>query len=347
MTALCEVLIVAVGCEPGRSLSAITGEGADCLVLPAGLREGRRRQVPAAGEGDPTLSLLWAEPPGQRQLALMLAEVARRLGAHTVILAGSSDAVELLGHTARALEAPVIGEVVEVRGRVLRAAEADGVQLGYPLDSTRGVALFHVPEGEAAPLAKRATSLRPAAGSVKIRAGRRTAAWITGHRGRLGSGPIVIQPLPTSLSTREIVQIQDTEGARQLGESPVVLAAGAGLGDAGTVAMLDAAARKLGASLGATRVVTDAGWAPEEVQIGTTGTTVSPLLYVAIGISGAPQHTGGLEAPGRVIAVNTDPAAPIFGLADRAILADGPAVVQELWELAQGDGGAHDGDRGR
>jgi electron transfer flavoprotein alpha subunit len=88
----------------------------------------------------------------------------------------------------------------------------------------------------------------------------------------------------------------------------------------------------LGASAGATRIVTDAGWMSYDRQIGTTGVAVSPELYVAFGISGAAQHVGGLGAPEHVVSVNTDPSCPMTLMADLGIVADAPAVLAELAE---------------
>ena len=85
-----------------------------------------------------------------------------------------------------------------------------------------------------------------------------------------------------------------------------------------------------GASLGATRVVTDAGWTDAERQIGTTGVEVEPDLYVAFGISGAVQHVMGLGPPNRVISVNVDPSCPMMAMADLAVVCDVPALLPVL-----------------
>lgn len=120
-----------------------------------------------------------------------------------------------------------------------------------------------------------------------------------------------------------------------LAEAARILAAGAGLtsgvpGGAAAVELLSTVATALGASYGATRVVTDAGHAHYQRQIGTTGVIVAPELYVAFGISGASQHIGGLGRPEHVISVNTDPDCPMTGMADLGIVADAPAVLREL-----------------
>jgi electron transfer flavoprotein alpha subunit len=120
-----------------------------------------------------------------------------------------------------------------------------------------------------------------------------------------------------------------------LAEAPRILGAGAGLlrgaeDPAATVALLGKVAAALGASVGATRVVTDAGWLPYERQIGTTGVVVDPDLYVALGVSGAAQHVGGLGLPRHVVSVNTDPSCPMTAQAELGIVADAPAVLAEL-----------------
>jgi electron transfer flavoprotein alpha subunit len=100
-------------------------------------------------------------------------------------------------------------------------------------------------------------------------------------------------------------------------------------------------AEALGASVGATRVVTDRGWIGHERQIGTTGVVVEPKVYLALGISGAVQHTSGLGQPDHVVSVNTDPSCPMMQLADLAVVGDANAVLDELVaRLAPADGEA-------
>ncbi|HQV56591.1 MAG TPA: mycofactocin-associated electron transfer flavoprotein alpha subunit, partial [Ilumatobacteraceae bacterium] len=115
-----------------------------------------------------------------------------------------------------------------------------------------------------------------------------------------------------------------------LAESPRIVGGGGGLDHPDRFATLDRVARSLGASVGATRVVTDRGWVRHERQIGTTGVVVDPQLYVALAISGAVQHTAGLGHPEHIIAVNTDPFCPMMQMADLAIVSDANAVVNEL-----------------
>ena len=118
-----------------------------------------------------------------------------------------------------------------------------------------------------------------------------------------------------------------------LAEAPRILGGGAGLDSSERFAQLAEVATALGASTGATRVVTDRGWVPHTRQIGTTGVVVDPQLYLAFGISGAVQHTAGLGDPDHMVTVNTDPHCPMMAMADLAVVADANEVVAELAKL--------------
>jgi electron transfer flavoprotein alpha subunit len=133
-----------------------------------------------------------------------------------------------------------------------------------------------------------------------------------------------------------VVEVLDPEpGTVDLAEAPRIFGAGAGLGGAPAVALLGKVANAMGASLGATRVVTDAGWTGYQRQIGTTGVVVHPELYVAFGVSGAAQHLGGVGDPAHVVSVNTDPSCPMTAMADLGIVADAQAVLAELARLLE------------
>ena len=128
-----------------------------------------------------------------------------------------------------------------------------------------------------------------------------------------------------------------------LSEAPRIVAAGAGLDGPERIPQLTAVGRAIGASMGATRVVTDRGWVPHARQIGTTGVVVDPSLYLAFGISGAVQHTSGLGTPAHTISVNTDAHCPMMQMADLAVVADANETLDHLERLlgrpAEGDAG--------
>lgn len=131
----------------------------------------------------------------------------------------------------------------------------------------------------------------------------------------------------------EVVELVPADVATMdLAEARRIVAGGAGLGSADAFATLGRVATALDASVAASRVVSDIGWAPHDRYIGTTGVVVDPDLYVAFAISGAVQHVSGLGQPDHVVAVNTDASAPMMLMADLAIVTDAVAMLGELAE---------------
>lgn len=164
------------------------------------------------------------------------------------------------------------------------------------------------------------------------------ATLLPGTRG-IDPHPVIDLTPPEQLEVSGSTTVRDPEllavlppdpATMDLAEARRIVGAGAGLRNPADLDVLARVAAALEASVGGTRVVTDAGWLPFERQIGTTGAIVNPDLYLAFGISGAVQHVSGLGSPDTVIAVNTDPSCPMMAMADLALVTDAGPLLAEL-----------------
>ena len=159
----------------------------------------------------------------------------------------------------------------------------------------------------------------------------------------VGGSPARVVGLPAvevgvSGAARVIGRHTETSAGPKLDEAAVVVSGGRGLGEAGKYEMIEQLAGLLGGAAGASRAIVDAGWVPYSQQVGQTGKVVKPDVYIACGISGATQHLVGMKNSRNIVAVNKDPDAPIFGVADLGIVGDVHKVLPRLIEALQARG---------
>jgi electron transfer flavoprotein alpha subunit len=150
-------------------------------------------------------------------------------------------------------------------------------------------------------------------------------------------GSLVVEKFTPAIAagdvrTRPLERFRESARAVDLSAAELIVAVGRGIKDADNIALIQELANVMGAELAASRPICDAGWLPMERQVGSSGQTVGPKLYIAIGISGAIQHLVGMKGSRTIVAINKDPNAPIFEVADYGIVGDLFQVVPELIE---------------
>ncbi len=152
----------------------------------------------------------------------------------------------------------------------------------------------------------------------------------------VGGGEAQVKPLAVTLPTDSRARVAEVlkaeEGVLDVQEAEIVVSGGRGLKDPKNFEVIEALAQALGGAVGASRAAVDAGWIDHAHQVGQTGKTVSPKLYVAVGISGAIQHLAGMRTSKCIVAINKDPDAPIFSMADYGIVGDLFKVAPVLTE---------------
>ena len=242
--------------------------------------------------------------------AAVVADVVREGGYDAVLFPASAQGKDLAPRVAALLDVPLAGDVTEL--------DASGGSLAITRPVYAGKA-FATVEIDASPAV---VSLRPNVFETTEGGGDAEVETITPDLSGAIPGP-------------RFVRFEETgEGTTDVAEASVVVAGGRGMKDPENWTLLEELRDALGdgAALGASRAVVDAGWRPHGEQVGQTGKTVAPKLYFAIGISGAIQHLAGMRTAGTIVAVNKDPDAPIFGVADYGIVGDLFEVVPKLTE---------------
>jgi electron transfer flavoprotein alpha subunit len=267
------------------------------------------------------------------ELAVRLAPLSHIVSAHTLVLPASPDGRDLAPLLAAALERPLVTGATRLKQLSESVLRVTTVRSDGLADHVLRVSVASV------------VTLLPGTGHAAVRSG---AVSSTVEVEVVNES----QPLRAFLkNVHSVAVLPPDPTTMDLTEAACIVAGGQGLvgSDASSgvdrFAQLGQVGQYIGASLGGTRVASDAGWIPFERQIGTTGVQVSPRVYLSFGISGATQHTSGLGTPDHIISVNTDPSCPMMAMSDVAIVSDANAVVAALHKMLHGSPEPQHADR--
>ncbi|WMN59987.1 FAD-binding protein [Pseudoalteromonas xiamenensis] len=292
----------ALKAETSKVINAASKIGSDISVLVAGHNVGSIVEAAASIAGV-TNVLVADNAVYEAQLAENISELVLSIAeGYTHILASASTTGKnMLPRVAALLDKSQISEIIAV---------VDENTFKRPIYAGNAIATVQSNE------------------SVKLLTVRASAFDLQGAQ-----APAVISAVGTVVDNTmtQFVSIEQTESERpELTAAPVVISGGRGMQNGENFALLEGIADKLGAAIGASRAAVDAGFVPNDMQVGQTGKIVAPNLYIAVGISGAIQHLAGMKDSKVIVAINKDPDAPIFQVADYGLVADLFEVLPEL-----------------
>jgi electron transfer flavoprotein alpha subunit len=294
-------------------LSKAASLGGDVAGVVAGA--GVKGLAGAAGEHGAARLYVFDDPALEAPLPQprvdALGKVVEEKGVDTVLFAGSVLAADVAAGLAARLGAGLNWDLVDLESREgtlvgKRPELSDSVYADVGWTSEPRLALF------------RSGAFDPKA---------------TGGTAEVEELTVELQDFSTAATMVE--QAHEEREGPSIEDADVVVAGGRGLGEAANFSLVEELAKALGGAVGATRAVVDAGWYPYAAQVGQTGRTVAPKLYIAAGISGAIQHKVGMQSSGTIVAINKDPNAPIFEFADFGVVGDLHEILPKLTELVR------------
>jgi len=252
------------------------------------------------------------DPPLPQTRVDVLAKVVEDHGYDTVLLANSVLAADVAAGLAARLDAGLnwdLADLVDESGTLVgkRPALGDSVYVDVGWRTSPRIALFRAGSFDA---------VQTGGGAPQVE-------------------DVAVELAAHSRAAKVVDQLLEEATGPSIEDADVIVAGGRGLGAPESFTLAEELARALGGAVGATRAVVDAGWYPYSAQIGQTGKTVSPKLYVALGISGAIQHKVGMQSSNVIVAINKDANAPIFEFSDLGVVGDVHEIVPKLTELVK------------
>ena len=285
----------------GDPAAVVVGAPGTAAPLEDGLKEAGAAKIYVAESDDVDKYLI-------TPVVDVLAALAESNAPAAVLLAATADGKEIAGRLAARIGSGLLVDVVEVK------------------EGAKGT---HSIFGGAFTVEAQANGDTPV---ITVRAGAVDAEPATGA----GEQVTVEVPAPAENATKVTAREPAVAGDRpELTEATIVVSGGRGVGSAENFSVVEALADSLGAAVGASRAAVDSGYYPGQFQVGQTGKTVSPQLYIALGISGAIQHRAGMQTSKTIVAVNKDGEAPIFEIADYGIVGDLFKVAPQLTDAVK------------
>jgi electron transfer flavoprotein alpha subunit len=236
--------------------------------------------------------------------AEVLAQIAQQSSPAAILVASSPEGKEVAARLAVKLDSGVLTDAVGIEAGLVAKQSIFGGAINVSAKVSKGTPIITVRPNSTAP---EAAPAQPTEEQVSVTLS------------------------DVAKKAKVLDRVTEKKGGRpELTEAAIVVSGGRGLGEGSNFSLIEKLADSLGAAVGASRAATDAGWYPHTNQVGQTGKTVSPQLYMAVGISGAIQHRAGMQTSKTIVAINKDPEAPIFELVDFGVVGDLFNVVPQL-----------------